>query len=81
MKHGLGSAVGRVAAVIGGLLLVGIVLRLILAILSPILPSGLMQIVTAGWNTLYGIVSPALPALAAVATLAALVWVLVGRRR
>jgi hypothetical protein len=61
--------------------LLGILLRLLMAILSPILPSGLMHIVTDGWNLLFGIINPAFPAIAAVAILTALVWAVIGRRR
>lgn len=81
MKQGLGSIIGRIVAVVAGLLVLGIVLKLLMGILSPILPAGLMQIVSGGWNALFGIVSPALPAVAGVLILGALVWAFVGKRR
>lgn len=67
-------------AVIAGLLLIGIILRLIVAILQPVLPPGFMGALTAGWNMLFGIVAPAMPAIMAVAILAAICWVVLGRR-
>jgi hypothetical protein len=81
MRQGLGPIVGRVVTIIAGLLVVGLVLRLIMGILSPILPASLMQIVSAGWNMLFGMVGPALPAVMAVLILGAVVWVFVARRR
>ncbi|HEX3783104.1 MAG TPA: hypothetical protein VHX38_25840 [Pseudonocardiaceae bacterium] len=81
MKQGLGSIVGRIVAVIAGLLVLGIALKLIMGILSPILPVGLMQIVSGGWNALFGIVGPALPATTAVLILGALCWAFIGKRR
>jgi hypothetical protein len=80
MRAGLGPVVGRVVAVVGGLLLVGLAIRLILAMLLPILPASFMSAVTAGWNTLFGMVGPALPAIAAALILGAIVWIIIGRR-
>jgi hypothetical protein len=71
---------GRVLMVIAGLLAVGIVLRLIVAVLSPVLPASLMRDLGAGWNFLYSLIAPAMPAAMAILILAALAWVLVGRR-
>jgi hypothetical protein len=70
--------VARAAVVVGGLLVFGIVLRLLTAILSPVLPASLMQSINAGWALLYGIVTPALPAIIAVAILSAIVWAIMG---
>jgi hypothetical protein len=81
MRPNLGTIFGRVAAVIGGLLLVGIVLRLIVSILAVVLPPELSHSLVAGWNMLYGIVSPAIAPIVAVGILAAIVWVFVGRMR
>lgn len=67
-------------AVIGGLLLIGIVMRLIVAILSPVLPVWFMDSLTGGWSTLFGIVSPAMAPIMALAILIAIVWVVVGKR-
>ncbi len=74
------TVLGRVLAIIAGLLLVGIVLRLIVAVLSPVLPGALMRDLSAGWNLLYGMVSPAMPAAMAVLILAAVCFVIIGRR-
>lgn len=79
--HRLGPIMGRVAAIIGGLLGVGIVLRLIVAILQPVLPSGLMQSINAGWGMLYAIVAPALPPIIAVGILGAVWWAIASRHR
>jgi hypothetical protein len=80
-RHGIGSILGRIAAVIASLVVIGIVLRLFMAILAPVLPVGLMQLLTAGWNTLLGIVGPALVPVVALGIVAAVVWIVVGRRR
>jgi hypothetical protein len=81
LRSGVGSILGRVVAVIAGLLLVGLAIKLILAILSPVLPVAFMQVVTGGWNMLFGMVGPALPAIMAAIILGALCWVFIGRRR
>lgn len=81
MRPNLGTLFGRVVAVIGGLLLAGIVLRLIVAVLQPVLPAKFAHDLAAGFNFLYAIVSPAIPAIGAVGILAALVWVIASRRR
>ena len=81
MRHNLGSILGRVVAVIGMLLLVGIVLRLIVAILAPVLPAQFAHDLTGGWDMLYSIVSPAMAPIMAVGILGAIVWVIIGRRR
>jgi hypothetical protein len=76
MRNGFNSTLIRIAAVIAGLLFVGICLRLLLGILQPVLPGVLMLALQGGWDMLLSIVSPALPAIAAVGILAALVWAL-----
>jgi hypothetical protein len=68
----------RAAMVIGALLLFGIVLRLLTAILAPVLPPSLMQDIDAGWVLLHGLVAPAFPAIIAVAILGAIVWAIMG---
>jgi hypothetical protein len=77
------SPAARAAAVIGGIVLLGIALRLLVAILKPVLPAALMSDLEAGWGMLHGIVAPALPAIIAVGILAAITWAVVGflRRR
>lgn len=69
------------AGVVAGLVVTGVVLRLLLAILSPVLPSGLMRLLTAGWNTVLGIVGPALVPVVALGIVAAVIWIIMGRRR
>lgn len=78
---GLGPILIRVAAVIGGMLLVGLLMRLVLEILSPVLPPSFMDAIAAGWELLVGMVGPAVPAIFAVVILGAAVWVIIGRRR
>ncbi len=51
-----------------------------LAMLSPVLPPGFMAVLVAGWNMLYGIVSPAMASIMAVLILGAICWVIIGRR-
>lgn len=80
MRMTIGQVIGRVLAVIGGLLLVGIVMRLIVAILSPVLPAWFMDSLAGGWSTLFGILSPAMAPIMALAILIAIVWVVVGKR-
>lgn len=70
----------RVIAVIVSLALVGIVLKLIGSILTPVLPTTFMAALSAGWAYLYGLLSPAIPAIGALAILALLIWIILGRR-
>ncbi len=81
MHRSFGSILGRVAAIVGALLCVGVVLRLIVAILQPVLPDLLWRSLTAGWELLYGVISPAVPAVIAVGVLCAIGWVILGNRR
>ncbi|GAA4411628.1 hypothetical protein GCM10023148_04490 [Actinokineospora soli] len=80
MHGGMGPVVGRVVTVFAALLGLGIVLRLIAAILDPVLPAGLLAVLTAGWDMLVGIVMPALAPIVALLILGGLVWVFVGKR-
>jgi len=80
MRQSLGQTVGRVLAVLGGLVLVGIVLRLIVAILQPVLPEWFMTSLSGGWSTLFGILSPALAPIFALLILVAGVWIIAGKR-
>jgi hypothetical protein len=81
MRHGAGSILGRIVAVIAGLLVVGIVLRLLGGVLQPVLPGWLFDMLNLGWGLVLGIVGPALGPLVAIGMVGALVWVFVGRRR
>ncbi|MGB9050565.1 MAG: hypothetical protein WCC47_24915 [Pseudonocardiaceae bacterium] len=60
--------------------LVGIVLRLVGAILTPVLPPTLTQALGAGWQVLYNLVGPAVPAIMAMIILGSLIWIILGRR-
>jgi hypothetical protein len=50
-------------------------------VLQPVLPAKFANDLAAGFDFLYSIVSPAIPAIGAVGILAALVWVIAARRR
>ena len=80
MRNGIGPMLGRVFGVIAGLMLLGIALRLLTALLTPVLPGPLMQMLTSGWQLLFGLVGGAWPAIAAVFIISALLWVVLGRR-
>lgn len=81
MRHSLGPMLGRVAGLIGGLLAIGIILRLFVAILEPVLPGQFMRDVLGGWELFYSILSRAMSPIIAVAILCALGWVILGGRR
>lgn len=80
MRMTIGQVIGRVLAVLGGLLLIGIVLRLIVAILEPVLPAWFMASLSGGWSTLFGILSPALAPIMALVIVIAGVWIVAGKR-
>ncbi|WP_067469382.1 hypothetical protein [Actinomadura macra] len=71
----------RIVAVIAGLTLVGLVLRLISGILAPLLPTEVWAALAGGWRQVYGLVAPAAGALGALAILVAIVYVIIGTRR
>jgi hypothetical protein len=81
MHSGFRTILGRVVTIFAVLLGTGIVLRLLMLVLNPILPSGLMQILTTGWTVLFSLVQPALGPLVAIAILGAIAWVFIGRHR
>ncbi|WP_143765529.1 hypothetical protein [Catenulispora acidiphila] len=70
----------RVLTVIAGLALVGIVLKLIGSILTPILPASFNAALSSGLAHLVTIVSPAIPAIGALAIIALVLWIITGRR-
>jgi hypothetical protein len=80
-RNGIGSIIGRVFGIVAGLMVAGLVLKLIAAMLAPVLPSQLYQALSAGWNLLYGLLGSAVAPIMAVVILAALIWVVSGRRR
>ncbi|WP_326946672.1 hypothetical protein OG439_46325 [Amycolatopsis sp. NBC_01307] len=81
MKHGSGSVVGRLVAIVAGLVAAGLFLKLLAALLQPVLPPSLWQAVSGGFDLLLSLVGPALIPIAAAVILGGLVWVFVGRRR
>jgi hypothetical protein len=55
MRNGIGPMLGRVFGVVAGLMLLGIMLRLVTALLTPVLPAPLMQMLTSGWQLRAGV--------------------------
>ncbi len=80
MRNGIGPILGRIFGVVASLLLLGIMLRLVTALLAPVLPAELMQMLTSGWQLLFGLVGGAWAPIAAVLIVCALCWVVLGRR-
>jgi hypothetical protein len=81
MRHNFGPIFGRIAAVVALLLALGIVFRLVAAILTPVLPGPVANALSAGWGLFYSVVQPAVPAAIAVGVLCAIGWVAIGSRR
>jgi|GEM_PF-5281810 len=81
MRGSIGGVLTRVITVIAVLALVGITLKLIVAILTPILPAQFMAALSAGESQLYGLVAPAIAPIGALAILALLVWIITSSRR
>jgi hypothetical protein len=81
MRNGIGPMLGRIFGVIAGLMLLGIMLRLATALLNPVLPAPLMQMLNSGWQLLFSLVGGAWTPIAAVFIICALCWVVLGRRR
>jgi hypothetical protein len=75
------TVLGRTLGVLSGLLMAGIVIRLVDAVLRPVLPDFLMNGLDAGWATLIGILRPALGPIMAVLILAGLCWIVASRRQ
>lgn len=71
---------GRVLALVAVVLLVGVVGRLVLAIIQATLPPQLAGGVGQGWSTLLGIIAPGLGATMALVIVVVVVWVVVGHR-
>lgn len=80
MRSPLTSLLTRVAAIVGGLVVIGIVLKLLGAVLEPVLPVWASESLVAGWAMLYSSLGPAVPAICAGLILFALLWVFTGRR-
>ena len=69
------------AAILGLLIALGVAARLIIAVLTAVLPEPLAQALGSGWAVFYGAIAPAVPALAGIAILAGIGWVIVGSHR
>jgi hypothetical protein len=80
MRHTPSAILGRVVTVVAVLVLVGLIIRIVGAILSAVLPDALVLDLNSGFNMLYGFVSPGMAAIMAGVILVALVWVITGRR-
>ena len=79
MRNGIGPILGRIFGVVASLLLLGIMLRLVTALLAPVLPAQLTDADEAGSccsACLGGTWAP----IAAVLIVCALCWVVLGRR-
>jgi hypothetical protein len=81
MQLGTLSILGRVLTVLGGLVLLGVVIRLAVAVLEATLPPVLMNGLTAGFTTLLGILNPALGSLMALFIVVGLCYIAMGWRR
>jgi hypothetical protein len=60
---------------------VGIVLKLVGSILTPILPPTLMAALSAGESHLFGLVAPAIAPIGALTILAVLIWIILAGRK
>lgn len=81
MRFGLGPILSRIISVIIILLVVGIVLQLVVAILSPVLPDQFQHDLGSGWDLFYGMISPIMAPIMALAIICALWWIFTGGRR
>ena len=75
-----GRIVGRALIGIGVLVVLTLVVRLILAALKPLLPSWMFGLAELGGNELYGMVAPAIPAIAGLLLMGIGWWLVSGRR-
>lgn len=80
MRVSWSQILGRVLAIVGGLLLAGVVIQLVVAALRPVLPAVVMKDITAGWNMLYSTVRPAAAPIFALLILGAVIYIALGRR-
>ena len=71
---------GRVLAAVGGVLVVGVVGRLVDMVVQAVLPPPLAAGVGQGWSTLLGIISPAWGAIMGLVLVVVGVWIIVGQR-
>lgn len=80
IRTGLWPLIGRAVSVIATLALVGIMLRLIGSIFTPMLPPAFVQALSAGWQQLYDVSGSAVPSIIASLIVGALLWIVIGRR-
>ena len=81
MRQGIAPFITRLLAILGILVLLGLFLKLMTLLLTPVLPAGLLRILSDGWNMLFDLVGAAWAPIGALAILGAVVFVIVGRRR
>jgi hypothetical protein len=79
LRPHLGTILGRAVVILAGIVLFGLTLKLLAEVFKGILPSGLLQILSAGWDTLFGLLQPALGPLVALLILGACIWLFVRR--
>lgn len=80
MRSGIGPIIGRIAAIITGLLVIGIVIKLALAALLPVMPEWFGGAVAAGWVMLMDQFIPVIAPLMALLILGTVIWLITGRR-
>lgn len=78
LRHNFGPVLGRIAAIIAGLLAFGLAWRFCAAVLTPVLPEPVSSALLAGWTLFYSAVRLAIPAVVAVGVLCAIGWVALG---
>lgn len=76
----LGPVFNRVLALVAGVVFVTLLVRVVLAILKPIVPVAVTHVVAQGGQMLVGFLLPALPAVAALGLLYGVWWLFSGRR-
>lgn len=81
MRFSVGAIVGRIVVGLALVLLAAIVMRLVAAMLGPMLPPRFISGVEAGWDLLASAISPGIAGLMALAIVAAAWWVIAGRGR
>lgn len=75
------SILARILTILATLIFLGLLLKLIGAVLQPVLPSGFLKGLTDGFDLLYAMASPAIAPAVAILLLGAVVWTLIGRSR
>jgi hypothetical protein len=70
------KVIGIVAFLVG----VGLLVKIIAAILTPILPPTFTATIAAGWGNLYSLVGPSIAPIAALAIVALIAFTFIGKR-